>query len=263
MTTSMSTGYAPVNGLQMYYEVHGTGVPLVLLHGALSATGTSFGPMVAELAKTRQVIAIEQQGHGHTADIDRPLSIAQMADDTAGLLAHLGIRNADVFGYSLGAGVAFDLAARYPELVRKQVLLSVSFNRSGFHPGLLEGIDMMTPDALAGSPFEAEYLEIAPNPADWATLVKKIVALDREVPDTAPDAVAAVTAPALLIIGDSDIITPEHIVEMFRLLGGGVMGDAVGLPKSQLAIIPGATHVSVVSKTDALMAIIPPFLDAP
>jgi pimeloyl-ACP methyl ester carboxylesterase len=257
------TGYAEVNSLNMYYEIHGDGEPLVLLHGALSATETSFGALLPELAKHRRVIAVEQQGHGRTADVDRPLSMPQMADDTAALLEHLGVAKADLLGYSMGAGIALDLGMRRPDLVGKLVLISVTFNNGGFHPGLIEGLAQMTPDALAGSPYEAEYLRLAPRPQDWPTLVEKNKRLDLDLPDIAPEAVSAMQAPTLLVIGDSDIVRPEHIVEMFRLLGGGVMGDLAGLPKSQLAILPGTSHTNVVARIDLLVPMIVSFLDAP
>src|SRR5919201_6799020 len=173
-------GYAAVDGLQMYYEVHGSGQPLVLLHGALSAIGTSFGKLLPPLAETRQVVAVEQQAHGHTADIDRPLTVPQMADDTAALLRQLGIGQADLFGYSLGAAIALQLAMLHPELVRKLVLASVSYSRDGLHPGLLEGIEAMRPEDLAGSPWQEEYARIAPNPQDWPILVAKNRQLDLE-----------------------------------------------------------------------------------
>jgi pimeloyl-ACP methyl ester carboxylesterase len=257
-------GYAPVNGLQMYYEIHGSGdaVPLVLLHGALSATETSFGALLPELAKGRRVIAVEQQAHGRTADIDRPLSVPQMADDTAALLRHLGIEKADFFGYSMGAAIALDLAVRRPDLVRKLVLISATYTVDGLHPGLLEGLEGLTPDAMAGSPFEEEYLRLAPNPQDWPTLIEKNKEMQRHLPEVTID-VTAIQAPVLLVIGDSDIVRPEHAVEMFRLLGGGVIGDLAGLPKSQLAVLPGTTHITAVYRADLLLAMIPPFLDAP
>src|SRR5258708_7013504 len=149
--------YANVNGLKMYYEIHGTGRPLVLLHGALSAIGTSFGKLLPSLAKTRQVIAIEQQAHGHTADIDRPLTIEQMADDTAALLQHIGIEHADIFGYSMGAGIALQIAIGHLDLVRKLVVAAVTYNSDGFHPGLLAGMETLKPEDLAGSPWQEEY----------------------------------------------------------------------------------------------------------
>jgi pimeloyl-ACP methyl ester carboxylesterase len=258
-------GYADVNGLHMYYETHGSGdgTPLVLLHGSLSATATSFGPLLPGLSKDRTVIAIEQQAHGRTADIDRPLSVPQMVEDTAKLLAHLGIGRADFLGYSLGAGMGLTLGVRRPDLVRKLVLASPSYASTGLHPGLLEGVSQTTPEMLAGTPWEAEYLEIAPNPDDWATLVEKNSAMVAAgVPEFTADEVGAMAAPTLLIAGDSDIVTPEHVVEMFRLLGGGVIGE-MGMPKSQLAILPGTAHSILMTRAELLLAIIPPFLDAP
>jgi pimeloyl-ACP methyl ester carboxylesterase len=170
--------YADVNGLKMFYEIRGTSdpakVPVVLLHGAISATGTSFGTLPDRLAQSRQVITVEQQGHGRTADIDRPMSVQAMADDTLALLANLGIGQADLFGYSLGAGI-----------------------------------------------------------------------------------------PILLIIGDSDIVTPEHAVAMFRLLGGGVLGDLAPMPPTRFAVLPGTSHIGVTGRADMLITMIPPFLDAP
>ena len=152
--TAPETGYADVNGLRMYYEIHGAGdVPLALLHGGISTIGIDFSTILPGLAATRQVIAIEQQGHGHTEDIDRPLSTAQMADDTAALLRQLGVEQADFVGYSVGAGIALELAIRYPELVRKAVFMTIIVNESGYHPGHLEGMAMMQPEMLAGSPY--------------------------------------------------------------------------------------------------------------
>jgi pimeloyl-ACP methyl ester carboxylesterase len=254
--------YADIDGLHMYYEVHGSGDPLVLLHGALSATETSFGALIPALAKGRQLIAVEQQAHGRTADVDRPLSIRRMADDTAALLTHLGIPRADFFGYSMGAAIGLDLALRRPELVRKLVHLSSSYQVAGMHPGLLEGLDAMSPEMLAGSPFEAEYLRLAPEPANWPVLIEKNKQLETNYPDIPAEVLRTLTVPVLVAIGDSDIITPEHAVDMFRQLGGGVVGDLAGLPASQLAILPGTTHVTAALRSDLLPAIIAGFLDA-
>jgi pimeloyl-ACP methyl ester carboxylesterase len=255
--------YAEVNGLEMYYEIHGTGQPLVLLHGAFSAIGTSFGELLPQLAKTRQVIAFEMQAHGRTADIDRPLSIEQMADDTAAALRQFGIEEADFFGYSMGAGVALHVAIRHPDVVRKLVLASVTYNSSGLHPGLMEGLENMRPEDMVGSPWHEEYTRIAPNPQGFATLFAKKTQMDRETRDLPAEAIEAIKAPTLLIIGDSDIVRPEHAVEMFRLLGGGVMGDLAGLPNSQLAMLPGTTHVTLVHRAEWLVSMIGKFLDVP
>jgi pimeloyl-ACP methyl ester carboxylesterase len=258
-----TSGYIPVNGLKMYYEIHGTGQPLVLLHGAFSAIGTSFGELLPGLAKSRQVIGFELQAHGRTADIGRPLSIEQMADDTAAALHHLGIEQADIFGYSMGAAVALHVALRHPEVVRKLVFMSATFNMGGVHPGLMEGLGEMTPDMMFGSPWHDEYMSIAPDPGHFATFFAKKTEMDRNTQDVPAEAIAAIKAPTLIVIGDSDLVRPEHAVEMFRLLGGGVFGDLAGLPDSQLAVLPGTTHVSIRTRADLLLAIIPPFLDAP
>ena len=150
-TIDPQTGYASVNGLDMYYEVHGSGRPLVLLHGALSTTSVDFGAVLPSLAKSRQVIAVEQQAHGHTADIDRPLTTKAMAADTVALLRQLGVEQADLFGYSMGSGVALQIAVDHPELVRKLAVASFAHTLDGLHPGLLEGLEQLTPEALAGT----------------------------------------------------------------------------------------------------------------
>jgi pimeloyl-ACP methyl ester carboxylesterase len=258
------SGYARVNGLEMYYEIHGSGgVPLVLLHGAFSAIGTSFETLLPGLSANRQVVAFDLQGHGRTADIERPMSMEAMADDVAAALGQLGISQADVFGYSMGAGVAMRLAIHHPEVVRKLVLLSVGYTLAGFHPGMMEGLGQMQPEMMVGSPWHGEYMHIAPRPGDFARLFAKKTEMDMNTTDIPADAVRAIAAPVLLIMGDSDIFQPEHAVEMFRLLGGGVMGDMAGLPKSQLAILPGTTHVTTVSRADLLIPMVVPFLDAP
>lgn len=263
-TQSVVTGsYAQVNGLAMYYEVHGAGQPLVLLHGAYMNIDSAFGELLPALAATRQVIAVELQGHGRTADIERPLSYEQMADDTAALLRAIGIANADVFGYSMGGGVALQLVIRHPELVRKLVVASATYKSEGMQPELLALIPSITPEMFAGSPMEAEYLRLAPNPGDWPALVDKLKRLDSEVQDWPAQDLRSIAAPTLLIVGDSDAVRLEHAVEMFRLLGGGVAGDFVGLPSSRLAVLPGATHIMVIEQTDLLLAIVLPFLDEP
>jgi pimeloyl-ACP methyl ester carboxylesterase len=263
VNTEAKTGYLSVNGLQMYYEIHGTGQPLVLLHGAFSAIGTSFGALLPELTKRRQVIGLEMQAHGRTADIDRPLSVEQMADDTAEAIRQLGIGQADIFGYSLGSAIALQVAIRHPELVRKLVLASPSYKMDGLHPGLMDGLGQMQPEMMHGSPWHEEYMRIAPRPEDFATFFAKKTAMDQQLQDLPAETIQAIKAPMLLIIGDSDIVRPEHAVEIFRLVGGGVIGDMAGLPNSQLAILPGTTHVTLVNQADLLLAMIPRFLDAP
>jgi pimeloyl-ACP methyl ester carboxylesterase len=253
---------ANVNGLNMYYEIHGTGKPLVLLHGALSATDTSFGKLLPSLARTRQIISIEQQAHGHTADVDRPLTIKQMEDDTVALLRHLNIENADFFGYSMGAGIALYIAIYHPDLVRKLVVASVTYNNSGFRPGLLAGMENLKPENLAGTPWQEEYARIAPNPKNWPTLVEKVKQLNLHISDLPAKAIQSIKAPTLVIKGDSDIVRPEHVVEMFRLLGG-VPEDISSLSQSKLAVLPGNNSCDGCGPLRLAHPMITEFLDAP
>lgn len=255
--------YAPVNGLNLYYEVQGAGQPLVLLHGAFSAIGTSFGTLLPALAETRQVIAVELQAHGRTADIDRPLSAPAMADDVAGLLRHLGLARADLFGYSMGGGIALMAAIQHPELVRKLIVASVTYNPDGLHPGHDEGMAGLKPEHLFGSPWHDEYARLAPDPDHFPVLFAKIMEMSRNYPSLPPETVRAITAPTLIVIGDSDIVRPEHAVELFRLLGGGHRGDMAGMPSSQLAVLPGTSHTGVVDRAALLLPMITAFLDAP
>jgi pimeloyl-ACP methyl ester carboxylesterase len=262
MNDDTKGNYAEVNGLEMYYEIHGTGEPLVLLHGAYM-TIDAMGELVPSLAETRQVIAVELQAHGRTGDIDRPLSYEQMASDIAALLWHLEIEEADFFGYSMGGGVALQVAIRHPGVVRKLVLASVGYNNDGIYPEVLEGIEHITPEAFAGTPWREEYDRIAPNPEDFPTLVAKLKELDLTFVGWPPEDIRSIEAPTLLIVGDSDIVRPEHAVGLFRLLGGGVAGDVAGLPKSRLAVLPGTTHVGLVERSDWLVSMIGEFLETP
>ena len=263
-TLEPGQGYAPVNGLQMYYEVHGAGGgrPLVLLHGNLSTIGVDFGGIIPSLARTRQVIGVEQQAHGHTADIDRPLRIRHWVEDTAALLGHLGIGQADLFGYSSGSAVALQLALDHPELVGRLVLASFSYRLDGLHPGLMDNIGELQPEHLAGTPFEQDYARVAPNPGDWPRLIEKIKDMETELPQWTADDIRGAAAPTMLLYGDADIVRPEHMAELFRLRGGGVAGDLAGLPPARLAVLPGTTHVTLVQRTDWLTAMVGEFLDA-
>ena len=262
MSRQAGGSYADVNGLKMYYEIHGAGSPLVVLHGAFMTIG-AMGAFVPMLAETRQVVAMELQGHGHTADIDRPLSYEQMADDVAGLVRHLGVERADVFGYSMGGGAALQLAMRHPGLVRKLVVAAASSTSNGVYPEVWEGIEQITPEHFAGSPWKEEYDRVAPNPAAFPTLVEKMKQLDLQPFTWPPEEIRAISAPTMVVIGDSDGTTPEHAVELFRLRGGGVFGDLAGLPDARLAVLPGTTHVGLIGRAGWLVSMINEFLDAP
>jgi pimeloyl-ACP methyl ester carboxylesterase len=259
-----TTGYAPVNGLKMYYEVHGSGEPVVLLHGAFMTIPNNWTGWIGELSKTRKVIAVEMQGHGRTADIERDFSYENLADDVPALLDHLKVPSADLVGYSMGGGVAMYVAVRHPELVRKLVYAGgASYDPDGFYPELLEGEKKMTPDAFVGTPWLKTYQRIAPNKGDWPKLVEKIKVLDLNWRGLSEDQLRSIKVPTMLIVGDADVVRPEHVVKMFRLLGGGVPGDLVALPRSRLAVLPGTTHVTLITRTNWLLSMIPEFLDAP
>ncbi|KPV53425.1 hypothetical protein SE17_09730 [Kouleothrix aurantiaca] len=260
--STAQTGYAPVNGLQMYYEIHGEGEPLILLHGGFGLAAM-FEPIMPQLSAHRQVIAVDLQANGHTADIDRPMSMEAMADDVAAAITQLGFGQADVFGYSMGAGVALRVAMRHPEAVRKLVLLSVGYTFAGIHPGIMDGLGEMKPEMMHGSPWHDEYMRIAPRPEDFNRLFAKKGEMDKATTDLPAEDVRAIQAPVLVIAGDSDLVTPEHAVEMFRLFGGGVFGDMMGMPRSQLAILPGTMHSNASARADLLVPMVSAFLDAP
>jgi pimeloyl-ACP methyl ester carboxylesterase len=256
--------YAQVNDLDMYYEIHGDGPPLILLHGAYM-TIDMLGPLLPGLAEQRRVIAVELQGHGRTADVDRPMTYEQFADDTAALARHLGLEHADVVGYSMGGATALQVAIRHPALVRRLVVISASFRFDGMPAVAREMFPTITPEMFAGSPIEEAYQRVAPHPEDFPGLVAKMTALD-STPFAWPDEqIRAIAAPTLIVLGDSDGITLEHAVEFFKLRGGGVMGDLAGMPESQLAVLPGTSHFvppgsGMLDRADWLLAMIPPFL---
>jgi pimeloyl-ACP methyl ester carboxylesterase len=258
-----TSGYVPVNGLDMYYEIHGEGSPLALLHGAMGTIDSCFTNLLPALAAARQVVAIELQGHGHTPDVDRPLSYRQMAADAAALLEALGIEIADLVGYSLGGAVALELAMQHPRLVRRVVFAGgTSYRRDGLYPEMLEEPESAADD-LTGSAWHQAYLQVAPDPSRWPDLVAKNRELDRTFAGWPDEAIQQLTAPVLLIIGDSDIVRPEHTMKMFRLLAGGVIGDLAGLPSSQLAVLPGTSHVGLLDRVDWLQSMILEFLGSP
>jgi pimeloyl-ACP methyl ester carboxylesterase len=267
-TTTNKGSYAPVNGLNLYYEIYGTGSPTILLHGGLGSIGM-FTELLPALARSRQVIGVELQAHGHTADVDRPFSFEQMGDDVAALIKHLGFEKADVIGYSLGGGASLQTAIRHPEVVRKLVLLSAPCKRDGWYPEVLQGMSFMNAQAasaMVGSPPHAAYVAAAPRPDDWTALVSKTGDLLRKDYDWSRH-LAAMKVPTLVVIGDADSVRPSHAVEMYELLGGGPViltpdGKMGTLPASQLAILPGTTHFTIIERVDLLVPPVTQFLDA-
>jgi pimeloyl-ACP methyl ester carboxylesterase len=256
--------YADVNGIKLYYEIHGTGRPLILLHGGLGAI-EMFGPNLAALASGRQVIGVDLQGHGRTADIDRPLSPALMADDIAALIKHLKLDRPDVMGFSLGGGVAVQTAIRHPEVVGKLVVVSTPIRRDAFYPDILAQQGQVTAaaaEAMKQTPMYQMYASIAPRPEDWGRLLGKIGDAMKLDFDFSKE-VANIKTPVLIVAGDADIFPPAHAVEVFGLLGGGKRDpgwDGSGRPSSRLAILPGLSHYAI-ANAPALAAVVTPFLD--
>jgi len=248
-----------VNGMQMYYEVSGAGDPIVVLHGAYMNIPT-MGAIIPMLAKTHKVYAVELQGHGRTTDIARPITYQNLADDVAKFMDAVGLAKADVFGYSMGAVTGLQLAFRDPAKVNKLVLASGGYDVEGFQPEFKAMIPSMTPDMLKDTPLPAEYRKLAPNPDGFPELARKLIALEKE-PMAWEAEVKALKTPVLIITGDADVATLEHMVKMFRLLGGGSMGDmGKPLPASRLAVLPATSHTSVITQADLLHALIEPFL---
>lgn len=262
---SPQTGYAPVNGLEMYYEIHGEGgTPLLLLHGGLFNIDLQFGELVPSLAATRQVIATDFQAHGRTNDVDdRPLASASLTSDVVGLLRHLKVDQVDVFGYSIGGAVALELAITHPELVRKAIVSSASFHPDGDRSENSDAVGEMTVDMIAGTPMEADYLAKSPHPEKLQQLLDKLGQSGPGFPGWTDADIEGYPAPTLITVGDCDAVTLDHAVRFLQLRGGDVNGDFVGVPASQLAVLPGTTHFFGMSRPSLVLELVVPFLDAP
>jgi len=258
----LTRGYAPVNGLKMYYEVHGSGQPVVLLHGAFMTITNNWDGWIDELSKTRKVIAIEMQGHGRTADIPRDFTSENLADDVAALLDYLKIPRADLIGYSMGGEVAMECAIRHPDKVRKAVIISSTFRSDGMVAGAHESISGLTADAFKGSPIETEYKKLSPTPDYFPTFVQRIVATASKPYDFGADKLKATKAPMFFIHGDADGVRLAHVAEMFRLKGGETHGDMGPRSASRLAILPDTTHVTLMQRMPIIVPMVNDFLDA-
>lgn len=248
-----------VNGMKMYYEVSGEGEPLVVLHGAYMNI-PSMGAIIPKLAETHKVYAVELQGHGRTTDIDRPITYPNLADDVAAFMDAVDLEKADVFGYSMGAAAGLQLAIRHPEKVNNLVAASVAYDAEGWQPEFKAVIPQMTVEMIVGLPFAEDYRKLAANPDGFPELARKLIQLEKEPMAWEAD-IKALKAPVLIIAGDADVATLEHNVALFRLLGGGAMGD-MGKPlaASRLAILPATSHTAVINQTGLLYGFIEPFL---
>jgi pimeloyl-ACP methyl ester carboxylesterase len=258
--------HARANDLDMYYEIHGSGEPLFLLHGRVGAI-EMFGEVLGLLADGRKVIGVDLQAHGRTADIDRPMTFEAMADDVVALIEHLGLDRANVLGYSLGGSVALKTAIRHSEVVRKLVIVSTPFKRDGWYPEVRAGMEQMGPEAaepMKQTPMYQLYAGVAPRPEDWSVLLTRLGELLRQDYDWSEE-VAAIEAPTMIVVGDADSVSTSHAVEFFELLGGGRQDagwDGSGMSKARLAILPGTTHYAIFF-SPALASTVAPFLDGP
>ena len=248
-----------VNGMRMYYEVSGSGSPLVVLHGSYMNI-RDMGTIIPKLARTHQVYALEFQGHGRTTDIDRPITYQNLADDVAAFMNAVGLQKADIFGYSMGAIAGLQLAIRHPAKVNKLVFAGGAYDFEGWQPEFKAMIPKQTVEMMLQTPFAKEYPKLAANPKGFPELARKVIALQNE-PMAWESDVRALKLPVLIIGGDADGATLEQYVQMFRLLGGGAMGDmGKALPASRLAIMPATSHTAIIAQTDLLLAFIEPFL---
>jgi len=264
-TPKPTTGYAPVNGLKMYYEIHGSGSgePLVLLHGSFMAIPNNWTGWIGEFSTTRKVIAVEMQGHGRTADINRDFSYENLADDIAAMLDYLKIKQADLLGYSMGGGVAMQVAIRHPEKVRKVVSISAFFRHDGLVKEALDVFPQLTADTFKGSPIETEYKKLSPTPNEFSTFVKRVRdGIMMKPYDFGADKLKATKAPFLFIHGDADGVRLDHIAEMFRLKGGEIHGDLRPRSESRLAVLPNTTHITLMEKGNVIIPMVNDFLDA-
>ena len=258
--------YAEVNGVRLWYESHGDGPPLVLLHGGYGSV-EMFAPILPALAQRRRVFAVDLQGHGRTADVDRPLSYETLADDVAALLRHLDLPAADLLGYSLGGGVALRTAIQHPALLRRLVLVSAPCRRAGWYPEVLAAMAAQNErvgEQMRGTPPHQVYERVAPRPDDWPKLWAKTGDLLRRDYDWSAE-VAALTTPTMLVFADADSIPTTHVAEFFGLLGGGHRDagwDGTDRPAARLAVLPGLTHYDIVG-SPALPAAVLPFLTHP
>lgn len=254
------SGLASVNGVKIYYQVYGKGDPVVLLHGSFMTIEMNWSELIPELAKTRKVIAVEMQGHGRSPLNDRTLSYTNFASDVAGVLKHLKIEKADVIGYSLGGTIGLEFVIKHPEMVKNLVVISSVFKDKGWVPSVSQALASFQPEFFDQTPLYTGYKSVAPEPDHWRKFLSQMIAFENRPYDLGADNIKAIESPVLLIMGDNDGVSLGHVAEMYSLLGGNVSADMEGLPKSQLAIIPGMSHVGLMMETEKIVSIISPFL---
>jgi pimeloyl-ACP methyl ester carboxylesterase len=254
-----SSGYAPVNGIKVYYEVYGEGRPLVLLHGAFYTIEMNWAQLIPELSKTRKVIAVELQGHGHTPFSDRKLDIVTLANDVEGVMNFLKVDSADVAGYSMGGSIAYQLTVNSPKRVRKLVIISSTYKTSGWLPVVNNAFKGFKPEFFSNTPMKAAYDEVAPDKTKWTRYLEQMIAFAGVSFNVGDANIAKITSPVLLLSGDNDGLDKVELMKTYQLLGGGV-SDLEPMPKSHLAIVPAQGHVSLMMQTKTILGYLDSFL---
>jgi pimeloyl-ACP methyl ester carboxylesterase len=254
------SGYVPVNGIKVYYEVYGEGRPIVLLHGAFYTIKMNWGELIPELSKTRKVIAIELQGHGHTPFSDRKLDLATLASDVEGVMNYLKIDSADVAGYSMGGSVAYQFAIQNPKRVTKLVIISSTYKSSGWRPEVTNAFKNFKPEFFTNTPFQTAYDAVAPDKTKWTKFLEQMFAFAGTPFDMGDANIAKITSPVLIISGDNDGLDKIELIKTYQLLGGAVSADLGPMPKSHLAIVPSQGHVSLMMQTKIILGYLDGFL---
>jgi pimeloyl-ACP methyl ester carboxylesterase len=255
-----NSGYAPVNGINVYYEVYGEGRPLVLLHGAFYTIDMNWGQLIPELSKTRKVIAIEMQGHGHTPFSDRELSITTFANDVEKVMDYLKIDSADVAGFSMGGSVAYQFAVQSPKRLRKLVIISSTYKTNGWLPIVNSRFKDFKPEFFDNTPIKTAYDAVAPDKTKWRKFLEQMFAFTKVPFNVGDSNISKIAAPVLIISGDNDGTDKVELMKTYQLLGGGVSADLQPMPKSQLAIVPSQGHVSLMLQTTTMLNYLNGFL---
>jgi pimeloyl-ACP methyl ester carboxylesterase len=260
-TKPSKSGYAPVNGIKVYYEVYGEGEPVILLHGAFYTIEMNWGQLIPELSKTRKVIAIEFQGHGHTPYSERDLDIVTLAKDVEGVMDYLKLDSADVAGYSMGGSVAYQFAVQSPKRVRKLVIISSTYKTSGWLPEITGAFEDFKPEFFDNTPIKTAYDAVAPDKTKWTKFLKQMFDFAKEPFNCGDSNIAKITSPVLIISGDNDGLDKVELMKTYQLLGGGVSADLKPMPKSHLAIVPSQGHVSLMMETKTILSYLKDFLN--
>lgn len=260
MIKPASSGLAPVNGAKVYYEIFGEGKPIVLLHGAFYTIGLNWTELIPELSKTRKVIALEMQSHGHSPYSERKLDIVTLAKDVEEVMNYLKIDSADVAGYSMGGSIAYQFAVQSPKRLKKLVIISSTYKSEGWLPEVNNAFDEFQPELFDNSPLQTSYDEVAPDKANWRKFLKQMFDFAKVQFNSGDANIAKITSPVLIISGDNDGVDKVELMKTYKLLGGG-LSDLSPMPKSRLAIVPGQNHVSLMMQTKTILGYLEEFLD--